>query len=112
MELFAAGGHLVIASLPRAIAALVGVLIQGAWVLVWSALLAAFLRRYRGAGASLAATITSGLALGASMLLPDVVGGPVSTLTIAEMVLVHFVLALSFVIGTRLAPPGDGWGAR
>jgi hypothetical protein len=104
MELFAAGGHLLAPSLPRLVAALLGLMIHGIWMLIWSYLLAAFLLRPRGGAASLAAGILAAIALGASLLLPDVMAGPVSTLTLAESVLVHVVLALSLTIGTRFAP--------
>lgn len=106
MELFAAGGHLLVPSLSRTVAALLGALIHGAWILIWSALLAAFLRRRHGATASRPAAVLSAIALGASLLFPAAVAGPISTLTIAEAVLVHVVLALSLIIGLRLAPKG------
>ena len=93
-------------------AAFAGFVIHVVWIAVWSALFAALMQRGRRPGASIPALLVAALALGASFVLPDGLVGPVATLATPERTLVHLVLAVSFALGMRLAPVGDGPGTR
>ena len=107
MELFAAGGHLLAPRVPVAIAWLVGIVIHAAWMLHWAVSMVALARHDRGIRASVEGTVVATVAFAVSVVLPGAVLGPVATLTIGERALVHVVLALSLILGIRLAFAGD-----
>jgi len=107
IELLATGGHLLIPHAPSAVAALTGLLIHALWMVVWGYALVALTRQRRGLRASLAALVVAAAAFGTAVVVPAMLLGPVASLTTGERVLVHIVLALSLIIGTRLAFAGD-----
>jgi hypothetical protein len=104
--LFAAGGERLAPAASQWGAALLGLVIHIAWVAVWSAVFAALTQRERRFGASIPALTVAAIALGVSFVVPEALGGPVATLPTTERTLVHLVLAVSFVLGMRLAPAG------
>ena len=107
VELFAAGGHLVISGAAPVVASLIGLVIHGVWMLLWSLVVVA-IARHRGAlWPLLAATAVGAVAFLATLIVPSSFIGPVATLTTGERALVHVVLAVSLMIGMRLAPGGD-----
>lgn len=106
-EVFAAGGQQALAMLLPLPAALAGVLIHTVWMLVWGFALAALAPVRGGRGAMLLALAVAALAFVVTLLLPAPIVGPVATLTTGERALVHVVLGISLLIGTRLARPGD-----
>ena len=110
--LFADGGRRLTRDASPWGAAFAGLVIHVVWVAVWSALFAALMQRGRRPGASIPALLVAALALGASFVLPDGLVGPVATLATPERTLVHLVLGISFALGMRLAPMGDGPGTR
>lgn len=105
-ELFAAGGHLLTPGVSRSAAVLGGLVIHVVWMAAWSVLFAAFVQRDRRPHASIAAVVVAALAFGASIVTPVALGGPLATLPPTERAVVYVVLAISFVIGMRLAPQG------
>jgi hypothetical protein len=105
-ELLAAGGHALIPAAPQIGAVMVGTAILALWLLMWSAMTAAAMQRTRGQYAAVIALLVAAVALAASLVVPDAIGGPTGTLTTAERTLVHGVLAVSLLLGMRLAPPG------
>lgn len=107
VELFAAGGHLVFSRAAPILASVIGVLIHGAWMLLWAVILVAFARHHGGLRATLEAAAVAIVAFAAALALPSSLIGPVATLTIGERVLVHVVLGISLILGMRLAPLGD-----
>ena len=104
--LFATGGERLAPTASLWGAALLGLVIHVAWIAVWSALFAAFTQRERRSGASIPALIVAVIAFGVSFAIPEALGGPLTTLPTAERALVHLVLAISLVLGMRLAPAG------
>ena len=111
-EMFAAGGHLLAPGASRSLALLGGLGIHVVWMAVWSVVFAALVQRDRRLRASIAAVVIAALAFGASIVAPAGIGGPLATLPPIERAVVHVVLAISFVIGMRLASTGDGPGVR
>ena len=107
IELFAAGGHLLFSRAAPILASTIGVVIHGAWMLLWAVLLVALARHHGGLRASLEAAAIAAVAFAAALALPSSLIGPVATLTIRERALVHVVLAVSLMLGMRLAPLGD-----
>jgi hypothetical protein len=105
-DFFAAAGERLSPAASRSGAALLGLVIHVAWIATWSALFAAFMQRGRRSGASIPAFLVAALALGVSFVVPDALGGPLATLPAPERALGHLVLAVSFVLGMRLAPAG------
>jgi hypothetical protein len=105
-ELFAAAGRLVTPGAPESAAVLLGLAIHVIWIALWSALLAAFTQPDRRSRTSIAAVIVAALALAASLVVSAVVVGPLGTLSLAARTVAHVVLAVSFIIGMRLAPQG------
>jgi hypothetical protein len=110
--MFAAGGHLLAPGASRSVALLIGLLIHLAWMTAWSVVFAAFVQRDRRLRASIAAVVVAALAFGASIVAPAGIVGPLAALPPIERGLVHVVLAISFIIGMRLAFTGDGSGVR
>ena len=104
--MFAEGGHLLAPALSPPVAVLGGLVIHMAWVAAWSVLFAALMQRHRRPRASVAAIVVAALALGATFIVPLAVAGPLATLPAIERMLVHVVLAISLVMGMRLAPLG------
>ena len=105
-EMFAAGGQLLAPGVSRSLALVVGLAIHVVWIGAWSVALAAFMQRDRRLRASIAAVVVATLAFGAAIVAPAGIAGPLATLPPTERAVVHVVLALSFVIGMRLAPEG------
>jgi len=105
-EPFAASGGALVPGAAPATAILLGLAIHLAWIVLWSVLLAALVQRKRGPRAALLAVAVAGLAFVAAMIVDGSIGGPMATLPIAARALVHVVLAISFVLGMRLAPRG------
>jgi hypothetical protein len=108
--LFAASGQLLMPSANDSLGVLLGLAMHCGWILVWSFVLAAVVQRRRGSHAALIAAAVALIALGVSVITPAAIGGPMATLPIPARALVHGVMAISFVIGMRLAPGGDGPG--
>ena len=106
VELLATGGYLLAPGVSRFAAATGGLVIYAVWIAVWSVVFAALMQRDRRPNPSIAAVIVAALALVLSFLLPAALGGPLATLPAPERILVHAVLALSLIIGMRLAPRG------
>ena len=111
-EMFAAGGLLLAPGASRSLALLIGLAIHIVWIGVWSVVFAAFMQRDRRLRASIAAVIVAMLAFGAAIVAPAGIASPLATLPASERAVVHVVLAISFVIGMRLALTGDGPGVR
>ena len=111
LELFAAGGWLIQPRASQWAPALIGMVIHGVWVLLWSMLLVSIAGHHRGMRATLDVIATATVAFATAVLLPSPLVGPLATLTTGELVLVHLVLAMSMVIGMRLAPPRVTRGA-
>ena len=111
-ELFASGGWVLAAQVPRPVAVVLGLVIHALWMLLWSLLLVSIARQDRGIRAALAAIAVAALAFVASLVLPAVVLGPLSALTTPERGLIHIMLATSFMIGMPLALGGDPQGSR
>jgi hypothetical protein len=107
VELFAAGGHLVFSRAAPLVASVIGVVIHGAWMLLWAIILVALARHHRGMRVSVEAVAIAAVAFAAALALPSSMIGPVATLTIGERAVVHVVLAISLMLGMRLAPLGD-----
>ena len=107
IELFAAGGHLLVSRAAPIVASAIGIVIHGVWMLLWAIVLVALARHHGGLRASLATLVVAAVAFAAAIALPSSLIGPVATLTIGERALVHVVLALSLMLGMRLAPLGD-----
>ena len=105
-SLFAAGGERLAPAASHAGAVLLGLVIHVVWIAAWTALFAAFTQRERRFGASIPALIVAAIAFGVSFIVPEALGGPLATLPTPERALVHLVLAISFVLGMRLAPAG------
>ncbi len=103
IELFAAGGQLVFDSAAPIVASVIGVVIHGAWMLLWSLLLVAIARHHRALRMSIEAAAVAIVAFVAALTLPSSLVGPVATLTIGERALVHIVLGISLMLGMRLA---------
>ena len=106
VELLAAGGYLFTPGVSRLAAAIGGLVIHALWIAAWSALVAASMQRRRRPNPSIVAILVAAMALGVSFIVPQVAGGPLATLPAAERILVHAVLAVSLIIGMRLAPGG------
>ena len=107
VELFAAGGRLIMGGAGPALASIVGLLVHGAWMMLWAIIFVAIARHHRGRRTSLEAAAVAAVALAAAIALPAMLVGPVATLTIAARAVVHIVLAVSLMLGMRLAPLGD-----
>ena len=103
---FAASGAALTTGLSPAAATLLGLAIHVGWMALWSVLLAALVQRVRGPSASLVAIAVAALAFVVSLVVAAAIAGPVATLPTAARILVHVVLAISFVLGMRLAPRG------
>jgi hypothetical protein len=103
---FAEGGRLLAPTVSGPVAVVGGLLIHVAWVAAWSVVFAALMQRHRRPRASVTAIVVAALALGATFIVPFTVGGPLATLPAIERTLVHVVLAISLVMGMRLAPLG------
>lgn len=112
IELFAAGGHLVFSRAAPILASVIGVVIHGAWMLLWAVILVALARHHRGLRMSIEAVAVAVVALSAALALPSSLIGPVATLTVRERVLVHVVLGISLMLGMRLALPDDAGDER
>ena len=112
IELFAAGGHLVFSRAAPILASVIGVVIHGAWMLLWAVILVALARHHRGLRMSIEAVAVAVVALAAALALPSSLIGPVATLTVRERVLVHVVLGISLMLGMRLAFPDDAGDER
>ena len=107
VELFAAGGRVLAGGAGTGLAATVGVMVHAAWMLLWAVVFVAIARHHRGRRSSLEAAAVSVVALASAIVLPATLAGPVATLSIGARVVVHIVLALSLMLGMRLAPLGD-----
>ena len=105
-EPFAASGFALAPGLSQAGAVILGLVVHIAWIVVWSAMLAALVQRVRSPRASLMAVAVAALAFIVSLVVAATIAGPMATLPMAARVLVHVVLAISFVLGMRLAPLG------
>jgi hypothetical protein len=106
LEPFIAGGQLLIPGAARWAAGAVGALLHGAWMSAWSALYGTVLSVRHGWRPIADAAGIAAVAFGISLLLPDALLGPVATLTFAEQLFLHVLLALSLATGMRLAPVG------
>ena len=106
LELFAAGGGMLSSRFPQGVDALLGLVIHALWMLFWGVLLVSLARNQGGACAALTAIAVAALAFVVATLAPMPSGlfGPIAVLEMRERVLTHVVLALSLVIGMRLAP--------
>jgi hypothetical protein len=109
---FASGGYLLVAGAPRSAAIVVGALVHVIWIVAWSMLAAALMQRRVSTSGWMPAVLTAALAFGASVVAPAMIVGPLGTFPLAERAVVHLTLAVSFIIGMRLAPAGDGPNVR
>jgi hypothetical protein len=105
-EPFAASGFALAPGGSQIGAVLLGLAAHAAWIVLWSLVLAALVQRLRSPGASLLAVVVAAMAFVVSLVVAVAIGGPVATLPTAARALVHVVLAISFVLGMRLAPRG------
>jgi hypothetical protein len=105
-DMAAAAGYAFAPGVSRFAAATGGFVIHLVWVALWSVVLAAWMQRDRRPNPSIAALIIAALALATSFIVPAAIGGPLATLPTPERIVVHVVLAISLIIGMRLAPGG------
>jgi hypothetical protein len=85
---------------------MIGALLHGAWMSAWSALYGTVARTRHGWRPIRDAVGIAALAYGVALLLPDALLGPIATLTMAEQLLLHLLLAVGLGAGMRLAPVG------
>jgi hypothetical protein len=105
-ELLASGGFLLAPGVSRIAAAMGGLVIHVVWMALWSVVFAASMQRDRRPSPSIVAIIVAAVALGVTFIAPAAAGGPLATLPPPERIVVHAVLAISLMIGMRLAPRG------
>ena len=105
-EPFAASGFALAPGGSDTGAVLLGFAVHVAWIVLWSVVLAALVQRLRSPGASILSVAVAAMAFMVSLVVVVPIGGPVATLPAAARALVHVVLAISFVLGMRLAPRG------
>ena len=103
---FAASGFGLAPGSSQLSAVLLGLTVHVAWIVLWSVVLAALVQRVRRPRASLVAVAVAASAFVVSTVVAAPLAGPVAALPTAPRALVHVVLAISFVLGMRLAPRG------
>lgn len=103
---FAASGSGLVPGASLAGSILLGLTVHLAWMAVWSLVFAALAQRVRRPPAALVAVAVAGMAFVFSTIVGGGVAGPAATLPTAARAVVHIVLAVSLVIGLRLAPRG------
>ena len=106
LEPFVIGGQMLIPGAARWVGAVLGALLHGTWMSLWSALYGVVAQEPRGWRPLGDAAGVAAIAFGASYLLPDALLGPVATLSMPERLFLHLLLAGALAAGMRLAPVG------